>query len=144
MNLIFTVVVELYYVGKFQNPFYYASKLKKKFYCGGNWLIKKYILFYFIFFSICHHICDDVYSLLPLLHLLRQPLLYPPLQLILPTLPKYDYKRQYPNTVYFLGLYMVTNTIQYGLTAVLPPCIKECLLTLLSPPCCHSLPSSRT
>ena len=71
-------------------------------------------------------------------------LLYPPLQLILPTLPKYDYKRQYSNTVYFLGLYMVTNTIQYGLTAVLPPRIKVRLLTLLSLPCCHSLPSSRT
>ena len=51
MNLIFTGVVELYYVGKFQNPFYYASKLKKKFYCGGNWLIKK---IYFILRQISH------------------------------------------------------------------------------------------
>jgi hypothetical protein len=39
MLWIFTGVVELYYVGKFQNLLYYASKLKKKFYYAGNWLL---------------------------------------------------------------------------------------------------------
>jgi hypothetical protein len=45
----------------------------------------------------------------------------------------------YSNTVYFLGIHTVTNTIQYGLTAVLPPCIKVGLLALLPPPCCCSV-----
>jgi len=45
----------------------------------------------------------------------------------------------YSNTVYFLGIHTVTNTVQYGLTAVLPPRIKVGLLTLLSLPCCRYL-----